>query len=88
MDYFLSLSPDLSHVNGYGGTLFSTILHGSENCPQRAERDHIACMRLALEHGAALPRGALSAIGEEDMIAFLADWAEARPGQVVEDGVY
>lgn len=88
MAYFLSLSPDLSHVNGYGGTLFSTILHGSENCPQRAGRDHIACMRLALEHGVALPRRALSAVGEENMIAFLADWAEARPGQVVAEGVY
>ena len=33
MDYFLRLKPDLSHINGYGGTLFSTILHGAENCP-------------------------------------------------------
>ena len=85
--YLLSLSPDLSHVNGYGGTLFSTILHGSENCPARAERDHIACMRLALELGVALPRRAPDAATEPAMAAFLADWAERHPGQVIEGGV-
>ena len=85
--YFLTLQPDLSHLNGYGGNLFSTILHGSENCPKRAERDHIACMRLVLEHGVALPRPALKAAGDEAMAAFLTDWSEAYPGQVVEDGV-
>jgi ankyrin repeat protein len=29
MAYLLSLGPDLAHQNGYGGTLLSTILHGS-----------------------------------------------------------
>ena len=33
MAYFLSLGPDLSHVNGYGGNLVTTIIHGSENAP-------------------------------------------------------
>jgi hypothetical protein len=36
MAYLLSLKPDLGHINGYGGTLLSTILHGSENNPNRA----------------------------------------------------
>jgi sugar/nucleoside kinase (ribokinase family) len=45
-------------------------------------------MRLALEHGAALPRPAIDGAGDAAMAAFLADWAEARPGQVAEDGVW
>lgn len=87
VDYFLRLGPDLSHVNGFGGTLLSTIIHGSENCPARAERDHIACLTLALEHGVALPKRAIDLAGEPEVAAFLADWAEAHPGQVVEHGI-
>ena len=86
MDYFMRLKPDLSHINNYGGTLLSTIIHGSENCPARADRDHIACARLALEQGVALPKRAILLAGEPDMSAFLADWAAAKPGQVVEEG--
>ncbi|MDJ0826487.1 MAG: ankyrin repeat domain-containing protein [Rhodobacter sp.] len=85
--YFLSLKPDLGHINGYGGTLLSTIIHGSENCPARAERDHIGCARLALEEGVALPSRAIELAGEADMAAFLADWGARYPGQVVEGGV-
>lgn len=88
MAWLLSLRPDLSHVNGYGGTLFSTILHGSENCAKRAERDHIGCLRAALEHGVALPRPAIEGAGTPEMAAFLEGWAAARPGQVVADGVW
>ncbi|MEM8632498.1 MAG: ankyrin repeat domain-containing protein [Pseudomonadota bacterium] len=88
MAYFLSLKPDMAHVNGYGGTLFSTILHGSENCPHRGERDHIACMKLALEEGAALPKDAIDGAIDDDMAAFLSDWAAERPGQVVENGAW
>lgn len=87
LDYLLSLKPDLSHVNGYGGTLLSTIIHGSENCPQRSERDYTACLELALRAGAALPRRAPDLAGEPEVAAFLADWAEAHPGQVVDGGV-
>jgi ankyrin repeat protein len=86
MAYILSLSPDLSHVNGYGGTLLSTIIHGSENCPQRAQRDYLGCLELALHLGVALPRRALTLAGDPEVAAFLADWAEAHPGQVVEGG--
>ncbi len=84
--YFLSLSPDLSHVNGYGGTLLSTIVHGSENAPDRAVRDHVTCLELALKEGVALPRRAPDLAGDEEVAAFLADWAEAHPGQVVDGG--
>ena len=84
--YFLSLSPDLGHTNAYGGTLLSTIIHGSENAPERATRDHVACLELALKKGVALPRRAPEVAGDENVAAFLADWAEAHPGQVVEGG--
>jgi hypothetical protein len=84
MGWLLSLRPDLSHVNVYGGTLLTTIIHGSENAPPRADRDHIACLRLALEHGVALPRKAIEFAGDPAVAEFLADWAAARPGQVVE----
>ena len=87
MAWLLSLAPDLSHRNGHGGTLFSTILHGSANCPNRARRDHVGCMRIALEHGVALPKAAIEGASRPDMAAFLAEWAAARPGQVVEDGI-
>jgi ankyrin repeat protein len=88
MGYLLSLRPDLGHVNGYGGTLLSTIIHGSENCPDRGARDHLACLRMVLEHGVALPRKAIEFAGEEEIAEFLSDWAEAHQGQVVTHGVY
>ncbi len=81
--YILSLKPDLSHVNGYGGTLLSTIIHGSENAPDRESRDHITCLEIALHEGVALPRNAIRFAGREDVAAFLGDWADRHPGQVV-----
>lgn len=87
MGYLLTLKPDLSHINGYGGTLLSTILHGSENNPNRADRDYIACLRLALDEGVALPRRAMELAGDQEIAEFLQDWAEARPGQVIEEGI-
>ncbi|MBY4893738.1 ankyrin repeat domain-containing protein [Rhodobacteraceae bacterium N5(2021)] len=86
MATFLHLKPDLAHINSYGGTLFSTILHGAENNPDREGRDYIACLRLALEHGVALPRAVPDRVGDPEIAAFLRDWAEAKPGQVVENG--
>lgn len=85
--FFLSLKPDLEHVNNYGGTLLSTILHGSENNPDRRGSDYVACLQLVMEHGIALPRGVLDQSGVPEIAAFLSDWAEAHPGQVVEHGV-
>jgi ankyrin repeat protein len=87
MEYFLSLNPNLGHVNSYGGTLLSTILHGAENNPLRADADYLGCLRLALESGVALPRRAVEASGNAEIVAFLQDWAKAKPGQVVEHGV-
>ncbi|MGI9390191.1 MAG: ankyrin repeat domain-containing protein, partial [Boseongicola sp.] len=87
MEYLLSLGPDLDHINGYGGTLLSTIIHGSENAPPRKPRDHISCARLALEAGVSLPRATIEFAGEAEMSGFLSDWAEVHPGQVVEGGV-
>ena len=81
--YLLSLKPDLTHVNAYGGTLLSTILHGSENAPDRARRDHLACLDLVLTHGVALPRDLLSGAGRKDVAGFLGAWAARHPGQVV-----
>ena len=86
MAYLLSLKPDLSHVNGFGGTLLSTIIHGSENCPARQERDYLACLELALREGVALPRRASEMAGNEAVAEFLAGWAMDHPGQVVEGG--
>lgn len=86
MRYLLGLNPDLDHVNGYGGTLLSTIIHGSENCPQRAERDYIACLELALSAGVNLPRRAIELAGEDEVADFLADWARDHPDQLVEGG--
>ncbi len=87
MALFMALRPDISHVNNYGGTLLSTIIHGSENCPQRDERDHVACLEMALNHGVALPRRAVERAGDPAVAALLGDWAQAHPGQVVEGGV-
>ena len=83
LSYFISLKPDLGHVNGYGGTLLSTIIHGSENCPERETRDYIGCLELALTEGVALPRQQIRLAGREDTRAYLEDWAERFPGQVV-----
>ncbi len=82
MAYFLTLRPDLSHINGFGGTLLSTIIHGSENAPRSERSDHVGCARIALEHGVALPKEALRLAGDPAMAAFLTDWAKAHPGQV------
>jgi len=87
MAYFLPLATDLGHVNAYGGTLLSTIIHGSENCPQRHRRDHIDCARMALEQGVALPKRAARFATNAEMSAFLQDWMEAHPDQVAEHGV-
>lgn len=85
--YFLTLKPDLNHVNGYGGTLLSTIIHGSENCPQRAARDYLACLELVLREGVVLPQRAIDLAGDENIAAFLGDWAAQHPKQVIEGGV-
>lgn len=88
MGYFMSLRPDLFHVNKHGGTLLSTILHGADNNPQRASGDYIGCLSIAMEHGVALPRKAIAASGAPEIRVFLRQWADRMPGQVVEHGVF
>lgn len=83
MKYFLRLKPDLSHVNNYGGTLFSTILHGSENNPDRTGRDYIGCLEMALIEGVALPARDMAFVARSDIRSFLEDWAKTYPGQVI-----
>ena len=86
LEYWLSLGPDLEHVNGFGGDLLSTIVHGSENCPKRESRDHIACARMALSAGVRLPALAPRYAGVEEMAGFLSEWAEEHPEQVEAEG--
>lgn len=83
--WLLTLEPDLSHVNDYGGDIVGTIVHGSENRLDVEERDHVGCARLVLEAGAALRRSDLLGAMQEEMAAFLRDWAVDHPDQVVED---
>ena len=82
LKWLLTLRPDLSHVNGHGGTLLGAILHGAANNPDRAAGDYLGCLALALRQGVALPRREI-ALAPESLRDFLEDWAEARPGQVV-----
>lgn len=81
--WLLTLSPDLSHVNAYGGDLLGTIIHGSENRLDTAVRDHVACARLALEAGAPLRQRELKGAMDESLVAFLSDWVEAHPDCIV-----
>ena len=80
--WLLSLSPDLEHVNDYGGDIVSTIIHGSENRLDTDERDHVGCLKLVLNAGATLTKGELEGAMNEEVAAFLQDWAEAHPERV------
>ena len=61
--YLLTLGPDLTHKNGFGGDALGTVIHGSENCPSAATRDHIACARQLLEAGAELDQRNIDGAG-------------------------
>ncbi|WP_420411817.1 ankyrin repeat domain-containing protein [Roseibium sp.] len=79
LGFFLSLKPDLTHKNKFGGDALDTVLHGSSFAPKRAETDHIECARLLLEAGSLIYPQFLSGCGNEDMVAFLEDWIAAHP---------
>lgn len=78
VDYLLTLKPDLTRLNRYGGEALGTCLHGAEHCPQAASRDHIACARLLLEAGSELRRAEIDGCGVESMAVFLEDWQAQR----------
>ena len=84
MEYLLSLGPNLEHKNGYGGDLLGTILHGASFTHARRARDHIACLKLALEAGVLLPKGTIEVVEHEAAAAFLKEWAKAHPEQVTD----
>ncbi|GAB5375856.1 MAG: hypothetical protein AcusKO_23180 [Acuticoccus sp.] len=89
MAFFLGLSPDLQRINAYGGTLLTTIIHGSQNNPARMTtgRDYPACLRLALGAGVPLPTSAIALAGDPAVAECLAAWAETHPGQVIAGGI-
>ena len=87
MEWLLTLGPDLGHVNGFGGNLLSTVIHGSENCPARSQRDHVGCAELALRAGVGLSTRSIELAGEETMAVFLKEWADAHPDDVIEGGI-
>ena len=74
MAYFLSLGPDLTRKNLFGGDALDTVVHGSEFAPKRREVDHIACARLLLEAGSLLDPRYISGCGNEEMAQFLEEW--------------
>ena len=54
--------------------------------PPRAGADYESRLRMALDHGVALPKQAIRFAGDDDLRALLEQWARDRPGQVVEHG--
>ncbi|MEP3429221.1 MAG: ankyrin repeat domain-containing protein [Roseibium sp.] len=77
--YFLSLDPDLSRKNDFGGDALDTVLHGSEFAPQHPQADHTECARQLLEAGSLIYPDFLTGCGNEEMVAFLESWIETHP---------
>lgn len=84
MQYLLSLGPDLNHLNGYGGNLVTTILHGADNCPQRDRRDHVRCLLLALDAGLPLGHNAIRGTSNPAVLRSMEQWADRNPDRLVE----
>lgn len=80
--WLLTLDPDLTHVNAYGGDIVGTIVHGSENRLDVDKRDHVGCTRLVLEAGAAIRRPDIDGAMNEELAALLSDWAADHPDRV------
>ncbi|WP_422375198.1 ankyrin repeat domain-containing protein [Roseibium sp.] len=79
--YLLTLKPDLTWKNAFGGDALDTVLHGSEHRLDKDERDHITCARLLLEAGSELYPHFITGCGNEDMVQFLEDWQD-RSGKL------
>ncbi|MEM7318208.1 MAG: ankyrin repeat domain-containing protein [Pseudomonadota bacterium] len=84
MTYLLTLNPDLTYINGYGGNLLTTVLHGAENCPARAERDYARCLELALEQGLPLGRNVLAASSDPAVLRVIETWVDENPDRLVD----
>jgi len=76
--FFLSLGPDLTRKNHYGGDALDTVVHGSEFAPKRPGSDHVACVRLLLEAGSYLDPRYIAGCGNPEMVAFLEDRLQDR----------
>ncbi|WP_420406313.1 ankyrin repeat domain-containing protein [Nisaea sp.] len=76
--FLLTMEPDLTHRNRFGGDAVGTVIHGAEFAPPVDGADHIACARLLLEAGARFPLEDLRATGSEEMASFLSDWRETH----------
>ncbi|MES0809480.1 ankyrin repeat domain-containing protein [Roseibium sp. SCPC15] len=76
--FFLSLGPDLTRKNGYGGDALDTVIHGSEFAPRKPEADHVACARLLLEAGSVLYPQFVTGCGNEEMAHFLESWQDTE----------
>jgi ankyrin repeat protein len=70
--FYLSLDPDIGHINTYGATALGNAIHGSANCPERAAGDYVQSARLLVDAGfPILPdRGHLE-MGSDEVTAFL-----------------
>ncbi len=79
MSWLLSLGADLGHLNHFGGTLVSTILHGVAFAPGAPDRNHAACLCLALEAGVPVARHEIESVENEEMRAILEDWPDPGP---------
>ncbi|MEP3048712.1 MAG: ankyrin repeat domain-containing protein [Roseibium sp.] len=77
--YFLSLKPDLTRKNNFGGDALDTVLHGSEFAPAHAQSDHIECARLLLAAGSMIFPDFISGCGNEEMVDFLQNWVSENP---------
>jgi len=79
----LGLGPDLEQVNGFGGDLIDSIIHGSESRQDIESSAHAQCAQLALEAGARLSYAVVKRALNEEVATVLADWARGQPGGVV-----
>jgi len=81
MTYFLSFGPDIEEINGYGGTLLTTILHGAGARHAGGGHDPEGCLRLALEAGALVPEAAISS-APGPLATILEQWLRLHPDRL------
>jgi len=72
--WLLTLAPDLTHRNGYGGDAVGTLVHGAENCPHQG-RDHLACLRLLRRARAPLDPQVVGTAADPAIAAYLREWS-------------